>query len=390
MKQGAPDIVQSTAAYDAWLAAHLRGSLVACDLADKHDKMAADAFQFLRATYWRWAEMILEECPELASAPHVVSIGDIHVENFGTWRDLEGRVIWGVNDFDEAAEMPYIIDLVRLAVSAVLAGVPGMTSAAVCTNLLKGYRRGLKKPTALVLDANRTWLRRKFVVNEAERADFWAKMTPEAEAEKIAKRAKKKGEEVCERPKRVPQTYRAALTHALPEPGVKLIYWFRTAGTGSLGRPRWVGSGDWRGSPMLREAKAIVPSGWTLPPGRGNQPLWCEKIASGRYRAPDPWYDLRDTILVRRLSPNNRKLDLAAVDDKRELVNARVLRYMGRDLAAIHLGLEDHRRAIAKDLHGRTRTFRKSVRTALKFMRDDYEVWRKHWTKQQRLADRRC
>jgi hypothetical protein len=388
MKQGAPDIVQSTAAYDAWLTTQLHGSLVACDLADKHDKMAADPFQFLRATYWRWAELILEECPELASAPHVVSIGDIHVENFGTWRDLEGRVVWGVNDFDEAAEMPYVIDLVRLAVSAVLAGVPGMTPAVVCTNILKGYRRGLKKPTALVLDANRTWLRRKFVVNEAERADFWSKMTPEAEAEKIAKRAKKKGEEVCERPKRAPVNYRAALTHALPEPGIKLIYWFRTAGTGSLGRPRWVGRGDWRGSPMLREAKAIVPSGWTLPPGRGHQPLWCEKISSGRYRAPDPWYDLRNTILVRRLSPNNRKLDLAEVEDTRELVNARVLRYMGRDLAAIHLGLEDHRRAIAKDLQGRARSFGKSVRTALKFMRGDYKTWQTHW-KKQRLADRR-
>ena len=287
-------------------------------------------------------------------------------------------MIWGVNDFDEAAEMPYVVDLVRLAVSAVLAGVPGMRPAVVCTNVLKGYRRGLKKPAALVLDVNRKWLRRKFVVDEDERADFWSKRTPEAEAKKIAKRAKKKGEQVCKRPERAPQRYRAALAHALPEPRPKLIYWFRTAGTGSLGRPRWVGRGDWRGSPILREAKAIVPSGWTLAPGRRRQPLWCKKIAFGKYRCADPWYDLRGTILVRRLSPNNRKLDLTEVDDTRELVNARMLRYMGRDLAAIHLGLADHRRAIAKDLQERTRSFRKSVRTALKFVRDDFKAWQKH------------
>ena len=24
------------------------------------------------------------------------------MENFGTWRDAEGRLIWGINDFDEA------------------------------------------------------------------------------------------------------------------------------------------------------------------------------------------------------------------------------------------------------------------------------------------------
>jgi hypothetical protein len=83
--------------------------------------------------------------------------------------------------------------------------------------------------------------------------------------------------------------------------------------------------------------------------------------------------------LVRRLSPNNRKLDLGEVKRASELVNARMLRYMGRDLAAIHLGLADHRRAIAKDLQGRARSFRKSVRTALQFVRDDYAEWQKYW-----------
>jgi len=32
----------------------------------------------------------------------VLAVGDLHVENFGTWRDAEGRLIWGVNDFDES------------------------------------------------------------------------------------------------------------------------------------------------------------------------------------------------------------------------------------------------------------------------------------------------
>ena len=61
---------------------------------------------------------ILNVCPDLANAPSVLAVGDIHLENFGTWRDAEGRLVWGVNDYDEAAEMPYILDLVRLAVSA--------------------------------------------------------------------------------------------------------------------------------------------------------------------------------------------------------------------------------------------------------------------------------
>ena len=64
--------------------------------------MAKGAFQFLRATYWRWAETIHDVCPELADAPQVLAVGDIHLENFGTWRDVDGRLVWGVNDFDEA------------------------------------------------------------------------------------------------------------------------------------------------------------------------------------------------------------------------------------------------------------------------------------------------
>ena len=54
-------------------------------------------------------------------APRVLSVGDLHLENFGTWRDADGRLAWGVNDFDEAAVMPYVLDLVRLATSIQLA-----------------------------------------------------------------------------------------------------------------------------------------------------------------------------------------------------------------------------------------------------------------------------
>jgi len=110
-------IKQSTAAYEHWLKTQLGGELVDDGLKLKHDRMAEEPFPFLRATYWRWAETILDICPDLADAPVVLAVGDIHLENFGTWRDVEGRLVWGVNDFDEAAEMPYALDLVRLATS---------------------------------------------------------------------------------------------------------------------------------------------------------------------------------------------------------------------------------------------------------------------------------
>ncbi len=49
------------------------------------------------------------------------AVGDLHVENFSTGRDTEGRLVWGVNDFDEVTRMPYAVDLTRLVTSAILA-----------------------------------------------------------------------------------------------------------------------------------------------------------------------------------------------------------------------------------------------------------------------------
>src|SRR4030095_14514278 len=100
----------------------------------------------------RWAETILDVCPDLRDAPQVLAVGDIHVENFGTWRDAEGRLVWGVNDFDEAARMPYAIDIVRLAASAVLAEVDGISQAKIYRYILAGYREGLADRRPIVLD----------------------------------------------------------------------------------------------------------------------------------------------------------------------------------------------------------------------------------------------
>src|ERR1700712_293865 len=131
---------KSIAAYESWLRAELGDDLAVADLDKKHQKMRSGSFAFLRATYWRWAETILDICPDLSGAPDVLAIGDTHLENFGTWRDIEGRLVWGNNDFDDAAVMPYPLDLVRLAASALLAGANGGPSAdAIGSAILGGY-----------------------------------------------------------------------------------------------------------------------------------------------------------------------------------------------------------------------------------------------------------
>src|ERR1043166_4587146 len=115
--------VEDNDAYEAWLPRQC--DVVADDIKAKHKLMKSNAFMFLRATYFRWARQIPQICPELMDAPRLPCVGDLHLENFGTWRDGDGRLVWGVNDFDEAAAMPYVLDLLRLATSIRLAPARG-------------------------------------------------------------------------------------------------------------------------------------------------------------------------------------------------------------------------------------------------------------------------
>lgn len=93
------NIFEATRDFEAWLAK--RVPVVRQDLVLKHALMAEGAFPFFRATFYRWLQHWNTACLELAKAPAVLAVGDLHIENFGTWRDYEGRLIWGVNDLED-------------------------------------------------------------------------------------------------------------------------------------------------------------------------------------------------------------------------------------------------------------------------------------------------
>ena len=324
---------QSKDRYESWLRQQLGAEFLANNLDEKNRLLKDSVFAFLRGTYWRWAEVIFEICPDLASSPSVLAVGDIHLENFGTWRDVDGRLVWGVNDFDEAAMMPNVLDIVRLATSAVLGakdskGVLASASDAILT----GYGQGLEAPNPIVLERDWQWLRADVVVPENKRQKFWNKI----EARKL---------EVA------PPRFHKALDAAMPAVDLAFDTSRRIAGTGSLARPRWLGVADWRGGLVVREAKALLTSAWALARGEPLSPIRSGEIALGIYRAPDPWYRTADKIVVRRLSPNNRKIE--ADKGGAFVIAPAMYEVMGRELANIHLGTADARDAIQRDLTAR-------------------------------------
>ena len=169
------NIQQATRQYETWLARHVR--VVKSDLDTKHELMAQDTFSFLRATFYRWMQLFPMLCPKAASAPTVLAVGDLHVENYGTWRDAEGRLVWGINDFDEAFPLPYTIDLVRLATSAWLAielGHLSLGRANACAAILEGYTKGLEDGgEPIVLAEKRRLLREAITSRLRDPTLFW-------------------------------------------------------------------------------------------------------------------------------------------------------------------------------------------------------------------------
>jgi hypothetical protein len=344
-------------AYEAWLATQC--DVVQEDIDYKHHRMNKSAFTFLRATYFRWARKIGAWCPELMDAPQVLSVGDLHLENFGTWRDADGRLVWGVNDFDEAAVMPYVLDLVRLATSIQLAPDRNINNRQAADALLRGYREGLDDPQPALLFEGQTWLRPYAEPGKGEPEKFWDRIS------KYRKYAP---------PPHIAEALIASLPAGIDKKNVRLSRMLRKGG-GSLGRPRYIAIAYWRGGQVLREAKALVPSAWTWAQGHKSQKSSFLELANGPYRAPDPFLHVRDKFILRRISADSRKIELG--DDAGLTVRLELLRAMGFDLASIHAAGSPGVRALRADLKKRPRNWlNAAAKTAAAAVRRDYEEWR--------------
>jgi uncharacterized protein (DUF2252 family) len=88
----------------------------------KFRKMAADPFAFYRGSACLfYADMATMEDPWCDERTSRVWIhGDLHAENFGTYMDSTGRIVFDVNDFDEAYLGHVSWDLRRFAASFAL------------------------------------------------------------------------------------------------------------------------------------------------------------------------------------------------------------------------------------------------------------------------------
>ena len=354
-------IAKATQSYETWLAKRI--ALIPADLKSKHGAMAQDVFPFLRATFYRWMQLWPDVCAEENRAPEVLGVGDLHVENFGTWRDVEGRLAWGINDFDEAYNLAYTVDLVRLAASAHIAVREARLQIApkdACDAILTGYKKGLESGGhPIVLAEEHPWLRSMVTGVLRDPIQFWTKM----DALPTWKGS-------------VPKSARKAIESLLPEKGLKYRIVHRVAGLGSLGRERYVAVAEYRGAKIAREAKALAPSGcvWAAK-GKVSERIRYEEIMDHSLRATDPFVHLKGRWIVRRLAPDCSRVELSSMPKERD--ETKLLHMMGFETANVHLGTAGAAKAIGRDLSKRPRNWLHQASTNMvKATTKDWQDWR--------------
>jgi Uncharacterized protein conserved in bacteria (DUF2252) len=354
-------IFKAARKYESWLRAAL--DVFEDDLAFKAQLLAKDPFMFLRGMFYRWMQLFPDVCKKAAAAPVVLSVGDLHAANFGTWRDAKDELVWGINDFDEAAPLPYTQDLIRLATSVELASETrrlkiSLTEA--CDAILDGYREGLEKGgEPFVVDGDRDWLRKAYVKSEHLAEKYWENLNqcPDLEME-------------------VPPEVRSMLEASLPSSGLEYRAVHRRSGVGSLGRPRFTALAKWQGEFVALEAKALIPSAalWAKKKHK-NAEIYYEEVLARAVRRLDPMMKVYEGWVVRGLAPDRCRIELSELGPERD--ETRMMRAMGWETANIHLGTRPAVKDVLDDLKGRKANWlRRSAEKMVAVMLKDWEMWK--------------
>jgi hypothetical protein len=97
-------------------------------------------------------------------------------------------------------------------------------------------------------------------------------------------------------------------------------------------------------------------------------------LANGKYRAPDPFLDVHDEFIFRRIAADSRKIELV---DAAGSIRVNVVQAMGFDLGSIHAAGSPGVRVLRADLKKRPRGWlNAAAKTAVAAVKRDYEEWR--------------
>ena len=241
-------------------------------LTRKLDAIAADPFSFFRGTNNLYAAS-LADAPLLHEAPRTLVCGDLHLENFGSFKGDNGLVYFDMNDFDEALVAPFTVDLVRVLSSLQVAAYSWKLADEDANNLC---RRFLDTYAAALVDGKPRWVERATAtgivrgllrgLRKRNRAAYLAQRT-ERDGNRIhlridGRRTLRASKEEARRARRILQAYGE---QGNGQRFVAVDVARRIAGTGSLGLERYSVLARPEDDPTtlrLIDIKLSIPSVW--------------------------------------------------------------------------------------------------------------------------------
>lgn len=223
----------------------------------KYKAMSANAFRFLRGT----CHLFYQDLPVegvFKSAPAVWSCGDLHLQNFGTFKGDDRLVYFDINDFDEALLAPCTWDISRLITSTIVGAhtmnIDDEDALALCRYFLEIYTRQLSTgKSRTVHRETSTGLVKELLIalRTRKRKDFLDERTEIKGNHRSLKLIDGKTTSVTKNQRQwvIDTIDRYAKSQENPEFYQVLDVMHRIAGTGSLGLDRYVILVEGNGSP---------------------------------------------------------------------------------------------------------------------------------------------
>ena len=250
----------------------------------KYRNMRTSAFVYLRATCHLFPGQLPAQ-KTLVAAPAVWSCGDLHLENFGSYKGDNRLTYFDINDFDEGALIPASWDLVRLLTSVRLACAELEFTADQVRELIDAL---LDAYFAELQNGGARWLERDTAtgpvrellasVIERKREDFLDSRTTQKGKQRALMIDGKRALAVSKAQRAQVRKFMQQFSKTQSEPDFfeVLDVARRIAGNGSLGLDRFVVLVRGKGSPdnnYLLDLKLTVP--FALAPALAlKQPAW--------------------------------------------------------------------------------------------------------------------
>ncbi|MFP3551424.1 DUF2252 domain-containing protein [Paraburkholderia sp. SIMBA_049] len=253
-------------------------------LAMKYARMRASPFVFLRGTCHLFYKR-LSKGTVLDGSPHAWICGDMHLENFGSYKGDNRLIYFDINDFDEACLAPCLYEMIRLLSSVLVAAddlkLSRAEALALCHTLTDAYAAALRFGKA-------RWIEEETA--EGMVGELFAALHQRSRVDHLNRRTELKGKK---RTLRVDGKKALSVTADARAKVVAFMNDFakretnpqfyeiidvarRIAGTGSLGVERYVILVEGKGSPdgnYLLDMKLALPSA-TAPNVHTPQPKW--------------------------------------------------------------------------------------------------------------------